>query len=121
RAFRLGADVVRRTSTVGLAEGMSAGNQGHGLFVVHRHAGEGFADIARGSERIRVAVRALRVHVDETHLHGGERIGEIAIAAVTLVGHPLAFRPPVDVLARLPYVFTSAGEAEGLETHRFEG
>ena len=45
---------------VGLAEGVAAGDQGDGLLVVHRHAGEGLADVAGRGERIGVAVRALR-------------------------------------------------------------
>jgi hypothetical protein len=31
---------------VRLAEGVAAGDQRHGLLVVHRHAGEGLADVA---------------------------------------------------------------------------
>ncbi len=31
--------------TVGLTEGVSTGDEGDGLFVVHAHAAEGFADI----------------------------------------------------------------------------
>jgi hypothetical protein len=41
---------------MGLAEGVAAGDQGDGLFVVHRHAGEGLADVARRGEGIGVAV-----------------------------------------------------------------
>jgi hypothetical protein len=29
------------------------------------------------SDRIRIAVRAFRVHVDQAHLHGGERVLEL--------------------------------------------
>jgi hypothetical protein len=35
---------------VGLAEGVAAGDERDGLFVVHRHAAEGLADVARGGE-----------------------------------------------------------------------
>ena len=38
-----------------LAEGVAARNQGDGLFVVHRHATEGVADVVGGGYRIRVA------------------------------------------------------------------
>jgi hypothetical protein len=50
---RRGPDRRRR-----LAEGVAAGRQGDRFFVVHRHAGEGLADVAAGSDRIGVAVRA---------------------------------------------------------------
>ena len=104
---------------MGLAEGVTAGDQRHGLFVVHRHAGEGLADVARRGERIGVAVRAFRIDVDQAHLHGAERLRQFALAAVALVAQPGAFRAPVQ-LFRLPGVGAAAGEAEGLEAHRFQ-
>jgi hypothetical protein len=38
--------------------------------------------------RVGVAVRAFRVHVDQAHLHGGQRVVQVALAAVALVGQP---------------------------------
>src|SRR3954451_6074659 len=40
-----GTDVVRVDRTVGLAEGVAAGDEGKRLLVVHRHAREGLADV----------------------------------------------------------------------------
>src|ERR1700693_5523876 len=37
--FRVGPDVGLRARTVGLSEGVAAGDQRHRLLVVHRHAG----------------------------------------------------------------------------------
>ena len=71
-----------------LAEGVAAGDQRDGLLVVHRHAAEGLADVLRGREGIGVAVRAFRVDVDQAHLHGAERLGELAVAAVAFVAEP---------------------------------
>ena len=48
-----------------------------------------------GRERIGIAVRAFRIDVDQAHLHGAERLGELALAAVALVAEPGAFRAPV--------------------------
>ena len=104
---------------VGLAEGVAAGDQRDGLLVVHRHAEEGLADVAGGRDRVRLAVRSFRVDVDEAHLHGGQRLGELALAAVALVAEPGALGAPVELL-RLPHVGAAAGEAEGLEAHRFQ-
>ena len=56
--------------TVRLTNGVTTGGQCNGLFVVHGHAGKGFANLSRGLQRVRVVVNALRVHVDETHLNG---------------------------------------------------
>jgi hypothetical protein len=44
--FRLRPDQRRIAGAVGLAEGVAAGDQRDGLFVVHRHARERFADVA---------------------------------------------------------------------------
>ena len=71
-ALGLRADVaVGVGRAVGLAEGVAAGDQRDGLLVVHRHPAERLADVAGRGERVRVAVRALRVDVDEAHLDGG--------------------------------------------------
>src|SRR5206468_12644294 len=61
-AFGLGTDVLVRVGrAVGLAEGVSAGDQGDRLLVVHRHATERLADVAGRGGGVRVAVRTLRV------------------------------------------------------------
>src|ERR1700751_3341848 len=53
-SFWFGAHVVSRNGgTVGLAEGMTAGNQCNCFFVVHGHALESFANILGGCDRIR--------------------------------------------------------------------
>ena len=118
-AFRVRAHQRRIAGAMGLAEGVAAGNQRDGLFVVHRHAEEGFADVLGRRERIRIAVRAFRIDVDETHLHGAERLGELAFAAVAFVAQPGAFGAP-EQLFGLPDIGAAAGEAERLEAHRFE-
>ena len=99
---------------------MAAGGQRHGFFIVHGHAGKGFADVARGAECIHIAVRAFWVHVDQTHLHSSQRISQLAVACVALVVQPFCFRSPVDVLFWLPNILTPAGKAKGLETHRIQ-
>src|SRR5262245_6934358 len=106
--------------SVGLAEAMAADDERHSLLVVHRHAPEGFADIPRRGDRVGVGVRALRVDVNQPHLHGCERIFEIPVAGVALVGQPLRLGAPVNVMIRLPDVLAAATETEGLESHRFE-
>ena len=121
RPFRLDPDQRGVAGAVGLAEGMAAGDQRDRFLVVHRHAREGFADIVRGLHRVRLAVGAFRVDVDQPHLHRGQRVFQIALARVALVVQPGLFRAPVDVLLRLPDIPASAGEAEGLEAHRLEG
>ena len=118
--FRLGPHMGRRAGAVGLAEGMAAGDERHGLLVVHRHASEGFANVPRRGDRIRVAVGAFRVDVNQTHLHGRERIFEIPVAGVALVTQPGLLGAPIDVLIRLPNVLATASETERLEAHRFQ-
>ena len=45
RRFGLRPHMGRRAGAVGLAEGVTAGDERHRLFVVHRHASESLADI----------------------------------------------------------------------------
>ena len=119
-SFRLRTHQCRIAGTVGLAEGVTASDESNRLFVVHRHASEGFADIPRRGDRIRVAVRAFRIDVNQAHLHGTERIFEIPVAGVAFVTQPGVLGAPVDVFFRFPDVLTPAGETERLESHRFQ-
>ena len=116
-AFRLGTDKGGIAGTMAFAESVSACDECDGLFVVHRHTREGFADVAALRDRIRLAVRSFRVHVNQAHLHGGERILEFSVTGVALVAKPFALVPPVDVFFRLPDFFAPAAEAECLEAH----
>src|SRR5205085_703265 len=108
-------------SAVGFPKGVTTGNERDCLLVIHSHASKRLADVTRRSHWIRLTIRAFRIHIDQTHLHGSQRIRQIAIAAVALVGKPLAFRSPENVLFGLPCVFSPTAETEGLETHRLKG
>ncbi len=118
--FRCWAHQRGIARAVGLAEGVSAGDERDGFLVVHGHAGKGLADVLGCGERIRIAVRPFRVHVDQTHLHGGERILEIPVTRVALVAKPGVLGAPVGVFVRLPDIGAPAAKAEGLEAHRLE-
>src|SRR5262249_13900753 len=115
--LRLRTDEGRIAGAVGLAEGVAAGDQRDGLLVVHRHAEERLADVARRGDRVGLAVRAFRIDVDEAHLHRAERLGQLALAAVALIAQPRSLGAPEE-LFRLPHIGAAAGEAEGLEAHR---
>ena len=119
-ALGLRTDVLRAGGAVALAEGVAADDERHRLLVVHRHAGEGLADVPGRRQRIRVAVRPLRVHVDQAHLHGAERTLELSVAAVALVAEPRVLRTPEDLVG-LPDVLPPEAEAERREPHRLEG
>ena len=103
------------------AEGMPARDEGHGLLVVHRHASEGFANIACSSERIRIAIWTFGIDVNQAHLDGCERVLEIPITRVTLVIEPFFFCAPIDVLFGFPDICAASGESEGFESHRLKG
>ena len=121
-ALGLGADVlVGVGGAVRLAERVPARDERDRLLVVHRHAVERLADVRGRGERVRGAVRALGVDVDQAHLDRAEGGLEVAVAGVALVAEPLLLRPPVDVLVGLPDVLAAAGEAERLEAHRLQG
>ena len=77
-ALRLGSHIGRRTSTVSLPEGMAASDQRDCLFVVHSHTGKGLAYIVSRGSGVRIAIRALRIDIDQAHLYCGERILQFA-------------------------------------------
>ena len=89
RRFRFFADQRWVTRAMGLAKGMATGNQGDSLFIIHRHAGESFAHIAARADRVRIAVGAFGIHVNQAHLDGGQRIFEVALTTVALVAEPI--------------------------------
>ncbi len=125
RGFGFGADQGRVTGAVRLAEGVAAGHQRDGLAVVHRHSREGLAHVTARGHRIGAAIGAFGVHVDQAHLHGGQRVVEFAVAAVAAVGLVAGGQPgllgtPVDVFFRGPDVDPAASETEGLEAHRLQ-
>ena len=82
---------------------------------------ERLTDVPGRRHRIRVAVRALRIDVDQAHLDRTERIRQLPVAAVALVVEPHPLRTPVDVLLGRPDVLAAAAEAERLEAHRLQG
>src|SRR5262245_59002434 len=120
-ALRFAANVGHgRPGAMRRAERVSSGNQRHRLLVVHRHAAERLADVPCGPHGIGIPVRSFRVHVDEAHLHGAERVRQLPIAAVALVAKPRRLGAPVDLLG-LPAILTPTGKTERLESHRLEG
>ena len=121
-ALGLSADVGVIAATVSLADGVTATGQCRGLFVVHRHAAEGFTHVQRGQDRVGVAVDALGVDVDQAHVNRCQRVlhgfrhFEVAVAVLGW-RQPLVLGAPVNVLFRPPDVFTAEAEAEGLQAH----
>src|ERR1019366_1926292 len=120
-SLRFGADILALLgSAMGFAERVSAGDEGHRLLVIHRHAAERLSDIPCRSDRIRLSIGPFRIHVDQAHLNSGERILELTIAAVALVSQPLDLRAPVSVFFRLPDILAPTAKTEGLESHRLQ-
>ena len=99
---------------------MVAGNQRDRFFIIHRHAGEGLADIAGRRDGIRISIGPLRIYVNETHLNRAQGVVQLAVARVAFVSQPLVFGPPENVFRRFPDILAAAGETEGLESHRFQ-
>ena len=121
--FGLGPDQARVAGTVGLAERVAAGDERNGLLVVHRHPGEGLADVVGRGSRVGHAAGSFRIHVDQAH--GDVAVRRVAqvertVVDVTLVAEPRVLRPPEDLL-RFPDVVATEPEAERLEAHVLEG
>src|SRR5262249_34927859 len=91
-------DVPGRSRTMALADRVTADDERNRLLVIHRHTGECLANVPGGGQRVRGAVGPLRIHVDQTHLHGAEGTGELPVAAVALIAEPGVLRPPEDLL-----------------------
>ena len=86
-----------------LAKGVAADDERNRFFVVHGHAGEGFADVARRARGVGIAVGSLGIHVDETHLDGGKGVSQFTIATVALVAaEPRLFQDPNRCQHRAP-------------------
>jgi hypothetical protein len=56
---------------------------------------------------------------DQAHLNGSERLLQLSVAAVALIGQELCLWPPIDEVG-LPVVFAPAGKAESFEAHGFQ-
>src|SRR5437867_4629284 len=118
-ALRFGTDVPDGGGgTVSLADRVAADDERNRLLVVHRHARERLSNVTRRKGRVRLAARALRIHVDQTHVIGAERPPHLPAIDVTLVSKPGVFGPPEDLVG-LPPVLAPEAEAERLEAHRF--
>ncbi len=102
RAFGLGANELGVAGAMRLAEGVAAGDERDGFFVVHRHAREGLAHVAAGGHRVGVAVRAFGVDVDQAHLHGGQRVRQFTRRRCNARRRARCFRGPSGCLARAP-------------------
>src|SRR5208283_3229674 len=77
-------------------------------------------DISCRSNRVRLSVGPFRIHIDQAHLHGTERILKITVSAVAFFRQPSALRSPVQ-LFWFPHVGAPAAKTERLESHRIEG
>ena len=108
------------SSAMGLAEGVTTGNQGHRLFVIHPHAPESLAYRVRGRLWVRLPARTLGIHVDQAHLRRAERMIQFSVLIASIGGEPLAFRPPVHFFG-LPGIDTATSETQGFEAHRVHG
>ena len=105
--------------TMRFTHGMTACGQGYGFFIIHCHSGEGYAYIFGGSERVGFTINPFRIDVDQPHHDGCQRIFQIPFTGITAVGvfsrgEPFFFRSPIDVFLRMPDVFTTKTETEGL-------
>ena len=105
-----------------LTKGVPTSHQRHGLLVVHRHPRKGLANVTTRGQHVRLSVRTFRVHIDQAHLHCGQRVLQITLTGVAGIiriraRKPFRFRTPINVLFRLPHICTATGKAKGGATH----
>ena len=106
-----------RTGTVAFTESMASCDKCYCLFIIHSHPGKCFPYINTGFYRIRITVRAFRVHINQTHLYCSQWILQIPFSGITFVAKPFCFRTPVYVFFGFPYILTASSESEGSEPH----
>ena len=121
RPFRLRPHVaLRRRRAMRLPKRVPPGDQCHRLLIVHRHPRKRLANVPRRRQRIRPPVRTFRIHINQSHLHRRQRIRQMPIPTVALVSQPLTFRPPINILLRLPHIRPPTRKPEGLKSHRLQ-
>ena len=124
RTFRRGTEIGRAAVAMCFTHGVATSGQRDRFLIVHRHAGKGHAHILCGFERIRLAIHAFWVDVNQAHHDRRQRIFQIALAGVTAAfattrREPLFLRTPIGVLFRMPNVGATEGETEGFQSHGF--
>jgi hypothetical protein len=100
---------------------VATGDECNRLLIVHAHACKGLTYVFRRCKRVWVAARALRIDVDETHLHCAEGFVKIRAKPSSLCCKPVLFGAPIYVFLWLREIDASARKAKRLESHRLEG
>ena len=84
--FWIRPEVGSTAVAVRFSDSMATGGERDGLFIIHRHTREGEAHVLRGTQRIRLAVHALGIHIDETHLHRSQGVLEASAIVILVAG-----------------------------------
>lgn len=98
RTFGFGTNVLNIAAAVSFPDGVSAASQCRRFLIVHGHASKSLTDMMSGASRIGIAVDALRIDVDQTHVNRGKRVVkgrriiEIVVAIFT-VSQPFVLKP----------------------------
>ena len=96
---------------VGLAQGVTAGDQRDDFLVVHGHVAEGGADGRRSRGRVAAGVGAFGVDVDQAHLGGSQRV--LGQRLGVTVAEPGLLVAPVHIQVGFPHIIAASGEAKG--------
>ena len=120
RGFGIGAGILAAHGTMRLTKGVTTRDQRDRFIVVHRHPAKGVADVIGRALQIGFAVRPFGVHIDQAHLHSGQRVFQRAFLAVAFVAQPFVLGAPIDILFGFPTVHAATGEAECFQPHRFQ-
>ena len=105
---------------MGFPEGMATSDQRCRVFVIHPHPAEGLADGVSGELWIRLASRALGIHVNQAHLCRSERTFQFSCLGAAIGTEPLAFRPPVNFFGP-PGIDATTRETKRFEAHGLHG
>ena len=109
--------VVLTCSTMCFPERMTTSSKSNCLIIIHCHSAKCFSDIFGTCNWVRIAVRSLRVDIDQTHLHCTKGLVKDSVTSVTFVCQPLCFFSPKNIIFWPPYVNTATSKSKGFSSH----
>src|SRR5699024_8861318 len=86
--LRLYTLVIGRSSTVDLANGVSAGDKCQCFFIIHRHSGKRLPDERSCFQWVRLSVRAFRIYINQAHMIGRKWSLQYTFIIVAFITHP---------------------------------
>mmetsp|Transcript_25902 Transcript_25902/g.74897 ORF Transcript_25902/g.74897 Transcript_25902/m.74897 type:complete len:212 (+) Transcript_25902:1498-2133(+) len=115
--------VIRRRCTMRFSECVPSSDQSNRFLVIHRHPTECRANVMSSIQRVAIARRSFRIHINQSHLHRAKRFLQVArsmLRSVSLIRQPFLLGTPVDLIVRRVRVGPAKCESESPKTHALQ-